>query len=418
MEYSENLAWLEGQQEYMIEQLLKWSRINSGSLNLNGLEQMHRELQQLFQSLEPDDIETLDLQAAEEVADDGQLAQFPLGKALRLSKGQQAPLQVFLCGHMDTVYGIDHPFQEPVYLDSHTVNGPGVADMKGGLLIMYYALQTLERSPWAKNIGWQVLLTPDEEIGSPGSMPYITQAASAHHVGLIFEPAATPEGELVGARKGSANFTIIARGRKAHAGRAFAEGRNAAYALAEYLTHLNQLNGQREGLTISVGRILSGDAINIVPDLAIAWLDIRIHALSDQAWLEAEFKKLNDEFNSREGFSIELQGLFRRPPKTMSTTAQQLFDLVADCGKSLALDIHWHPGGGVCDGNNLAAAGLATVDTLGVRGGHIHSEREFILLDSLVERSKLSALLLLRLAKEPNWQTVFGKHHHDAHTSC
>ena len=408
MDYQTHLAWIETQQTLMVEQLLSWSRINSGSLNLKGLHEMGNQVKSLFDTLHPDQVETLKLAPTTEIDDHGKPTDFALGNALRFTKRPEAKLQIFLCGHMDTVYGADHPFQDPIYIDENTVNGPGVTDMKGGLLVMFYALQCLEQSPWAKNIGWQVLITPDEEIGSPSSIPFITEAAQQHHVGLIFEPTATPEGALVGTRKGSANFTIVARGRKSHAGRAFHEGRNAIYLLAEYLTQLNALNGQREGLTISVGRVLGGDAINVVPDLAVAWLDIRIQSSADQAWLENKFEKINKTLNAQEGLKVELHGLFRRPPKKMLGPTQKLFELVADCGKSLGLNIEWHPGGGVCDGNNLAAAGLPTIDTLGVRGGYIHSEREYILLDSLTERAELTALLLMRIASQPDLQQFFG----------
>ena len=117
------------------------------------------------------------------------------------------------------------------------------------------------------------------------------------------------------------------------------------------------------------------------------------------------------DLNARDGISAELHGLFTRPPKPMAGKTEKLFQIVAECGKELGVKVAWKPTGGCCDGNNLAAAGLPNVDTLGVRGGNIHSDREFVLLDSLTERSKLSALLLMKLASgDIAWE---NRHSHD-----
>ncbi len=122
------------------------------------------------------------------------------------------------------------------------------------------------------------------------------------------------------------------------------------------------------------------------------------------SWIHQQLQQLTEDFNQRDGLSLELHGTFARKPKHLSSQNLALFEAVAACGRELGLSIQWKATGGCCDGNNLAAAGLPNVDTLGVRGGKIHSDQEYILLDSLTERARLTALLLMKLsAEEIDW---------------
>lgn len=395
--YQTALDWLDQQQHAMCTTLIDWSNINSSTYNPDGLARMANVVGDTFQALSASQ-QLRDLAPYQEVAHDGQLIDVPLGQALQISKRPDAPLQVILTGHMDTVFAIDHHFQQVQRIDDNTLNGPGVTDMKGGLLVMCYALQALEQTPFAKNIGWTVFINSDEEIGSPGSAPLLKELAKKHHLGLIFEPAMTPDGKLASQRKGSGKFTLVVHGRAAHAGRSFDKGRNAICKAAEVITAINALNGQRDGVTINVGRVSGGGALNIVADLAIMHLDVRLTQVDDQAWVEQQLQTIIASTNQQEGFSVELHGEFGRHPKAFDEKQQKLFNLVRDTGNLLGLSIEWQPSGGCCDGNNLAAEGIAVVDSLGVRGACIHSDKEYILLDSLVERAKLTALLLMRLA--------------------
>ena len=304
---------------------------------------------------------------------------------------------------MDTVYAIDSPFQTVRELDTDRLNGPGVADLKGGLLVMFLALSALERSPHRERIGWEVLFNPDEEIGSRGSAPLLAEAAQRNHLGLIYEPAYA-DGNLASARKGSGNFDLVINGRAAHAGRNPEDGRNAIAAASELITALNALNGQREGLTLNPGYVRGGGALNIVPDLCVFKFNVRTSQPSDECWLHEQLDLLLTRVNARDGYSVELRGGFTRPPKVFDEKNQRLAAMIGDCGRELGLDLQFKPTGGCCDGNNLAAHGLANIDNLGVVGGDIHSEREWMRVSSLAERGKLSALLLLRLASgEMSW---------------
>lgn len=394
--YQPYLDWVAEQQSAMLETVLGWSVINSGSYHLAGLAEMASVIEKAFAVLGAS-CERLNLAPMQTIGSLGEMLETPLGQALRFRKRPDVPLQVLLTGHMDTVFAKDHPFQVPVATGANTVNGPGVADMKGGIIVMLHALMALERSPWKEHIGWEVLINPDEEIGSIGSAPLLAEAAKRHKFGLTYEPS-LPDGTLAGARKGSGNFTAVMRGRSAHAGREPHLGRNAIVALAEFISTISALNGAKEGITVNPGKIEGGGAVNVVPDLAICRFNVRIATPEEQFWLEQRLHDIQESFVQKEGFRLELHGGFTRPPKILSQKNHHLFSLVKDCGRQLGLALQEKPTGGCCDGNNLAANGLPNVDTLGVRGGNIHSAEEFLLVDSLTERAQLSALLLLRFA--------------------
>lgn len=395
-DYAPYLSPIDAALPTMRETLVRLASINSGSFNAAGVTAMAEAMRDVFAPLQASS-ELLTLDAFRSVNDAGQTISRPVGKALRLRLRPQAPLQVFFCGHLDTVFAADHAFQTVRSVDADTLNGPGVADLKGGLLVLFQALMALERSPWKEKIGWTVLMNPDEEIGSVSSAPLLAEAAKAHHLGLIYEPA-LPDGSLASARKGSGNFNVVVHGRAAHAGRDFDKGRNAIAACADFISGLNSLNGTREGVTINPGYVKGGGALNVVPDLAVFKFNVRTSQVSDECWMHDELDLLMTRLNAREGLHCELSGGFTRPPKVVNAEIQRLMDYVGDCGQQLGLGLHFKPTGGCCDGNNLAAHGLANLDNMGVVGDRIHSDQEWMRVSSISERAKLSALLLLRLA--------------------
>lgn len=396
VEFQPQLDWIAAQQGAMVQLVEKWANINSGSYNIAGLRHMREVLTSAFSALGGEK-EVIPLKPITQINAQGEKVEIAMAEALSFRKRPEAAIQVLLVGHMDTVYGTDHAFQRCTMLDGNILNGPGVADLKGGLVVMLHALMALERSDVAQQIGWQVLFNPDEEIGSIASDIELKRAAEGKHVGLIYEPALA-DGTLAGARKGSGNFSIVVRGRAAHAGRNPEDGRNAIVAMAELTQGIFALNGQREGVTLNPGKVEGGGPLNVVPDLAILRFNIRTKETADEAWVKGEIEKLLQQIRAQEGFAAELHGHFTRQPKPMAPPIQALFDLVQQCGKDLGLTIGVKPSGGCCDGNNLWRYGLPNVDTLGVRGANIHSDKEIAYLDSLTERAQLSALVLMRLA--------------------
>lgn len=391
-----HLDWIATQQQSMVALLEKWAHINSGSENLVGLARMHDALQSAFKPLGCA-AQSIPLPPRQHIDAKGEPYTTPLGKALYLKKHPDAPIQVLLGGHMDTVFSPESPFQTTTHLDADTLRGPGTADMKGGLVIMLKALEALERSPYAGKVGWEVLINPDEEIGSTGSYSLFVAAAKQTQLGLLFEPAFS-DGALVDARKGSAYFAVVARGRAAHAGRDFYQGRNAISALVRFLTEAEKLNDRQREVTINVGHISGGGPVNIVPDLAICRLNVRMVNVADLEHIRTALHQLIKKEDSHDGIQLSLTEYASRSPKPFDAKNRALFDALSITAKKLGLELTHRPSGGVCDGNILSEEGLPTIDTLGAIGGNIHTDQEFIKLGSLVERARLVAYFLMQLA--------------------
>jgi glutamate carboxypeptidase len=209
-----------------------------------------------------------------------------------------------------------------------------------------------------------------------------------------------PSGDLAGARKGSGNFSLIISGKAAHAGREFHLGRNAISALADAMLDLEKINHGDHDITLNLGKVQGGGPVNIVPDKAICHFNVRVTSQNEADIAQAHIDNVVASVAEREGFSAQLVGKFTRPAKPATPQQEKLFELVTDCGSQLGLNIEFKATGGCCDGNNLAAAGLPNVDSLGVQGGNIHSHEEYVLLESLATRAKLSAMIMMRLATE------------------
>jgi glutamate carboxypeptidase len=383
--------------EPMLAQVLAWASVNSGSRNLAGLERMADLLADAFAGLpgvlrldQPQPVETVD--AA------GKTVKIKHGRHLHLTVRPTARLQLLFTGHMDTVFGPDHAFQETRWLEDGVLNGPGVADMKGGLAVMLAALKAVEKSRLADRIGYEVVINSDEEVGSLASAALLKQAAQGKRAALTYEPAALPDGTLAGARPGSGNFSFVIKGRSAHAGRNPEDGRNAVVAASELALRLAM--SKTPGLSVNPAKIDGGGPSNVVPDLAILRVNMRPRTTDDQEIAGRLIAKAVDETAKQHDLYIEVHGGFGRPPKPLTEDAEALFRLVKAAGADLGQEIAWQPSGGVCDGNNIAACGVPVVDTMGVRGGKIHSMEEFLITESLGERAALSALTILRLAAE------------------
>jgi glutamate carboxypeptidase len=383
--------------EPMLDQVLAWAAVNSGSRNLGGLERIADLLADAFAAL-PGALRLEQPQPVEAVDPNGKTINIKHGRHLHLTVRPTAPVQLLFTGHMDTVFGSDHAFQQTRWLEDGVLNGPGVADMKGGISVMLAALKAVERCADADRLGYEVVINSDEEVGSLGSADLLAQAAQGKRAALTYEPAALPDGTLAGARPGSGNFSIVVHGRSAHAGRNPEDGRNALLAAADLALRLDAL--KREGLTVNPSRIEGGGPSNVVPDLAILRVNLRPRTREIEAAAKTEIDRAIAAVVAEHEVRIEVSGGFGRPPKPLTSEAEKLFNLVKQAGADLGQAIAWQPSGGVCDGNNIAACGVPVVDTMGVRGGKIHSMEEFLITESLAERAALSALTIMRVMRE------------------
>jgi glutamate carboxypeptidase len=379
----------------MRAQVERWAAINSGTGNLTGLAEVAGLLAEPFAVL-PGQLRLVDPAPEESVAPDGSVRTIKRGQHIHVAVRPGANRRILLTGHMDTVFPAEHAFQTLREVEPGVINGPGVADMKGGIAVMLAALTAFEGSDIAASLGYDVVLNSDEETGSTTSAALIADLARGKIAALTYEPAALPDGTLAGARPGSGNFSFVATGKSAHAGRNPDDGRNALLAAADLALRLAAL--RKAGLSVNPAKIDGGGPNNVVPDHAVLRVNLRPLTPELEAEAKAAIADIVAAVSRRHDVKIHLYGGFGRPPKPLDAPAERLFGLVRDCGADLGQSIAWKATGGVCDGNNIAACGVPVVDTMGVRGGAIHSDQEYLIVESLAERAALSALTLYRLA--------------------
>lgn len=380
----------------MLAQVQAWSAVNTGTANLAGLAEQAAMLEEAFSVL-PGTVTLVDPAPVTAIAADGSAFDKPHGQHLLVRVRPQANRRILLTGHMDTVFPADHAFQGQHWLDDETLNGPGVADMKGGIAVMLHALMAFEASADAAALGYDVLINSDEETGSLASAALIAELAAGKLAALTYEPAALPDGTLAHERGGTGNYSITFTGRSAHAGRNPHEGRNAVVAAADMILRLKAL--ETPEITINPAKLEGGAANNVVPDHAVLRFNIRPKTVEAGDAFDQALGQLLAAIEAEHEVTTHRHGGVTRPPKKVDAAAQRLFDLVRECGAELGQSIRWQSTGGVCDGNNIAACGVPVVDTMGVRGGAIHSPQEYLIVPSLAERANLSARVITRIAQ-------------------
>lgn len=302
--------------------------------------------------------------------------------------------RILVSGHLDTVFPPDGPFRAmQTSTDGRTATGPGVVDMKGGLVVAVHALEALANA--GVQVNWTFILNSDEETGSYHSEGALRAQAARHDVGVALEPASS-ERALVVERGGSGQFMIEAFGRAAHVGRDFQSGVSAVHALARAIDAACSLADPANGRIVNVGPLRGGEATNVVPDHASAWGNVRFTSndICDDLGRRIDALATSGDALPR----IAVHRSFNRPPKPLTPQTNALALLARDTSEALGQELPFARTGGVCDGNILQDAGLPTLDTLGVRGGGLHTPSEWIDLPSLVDRSRLLALFLARLA--------------------
>jgi glutamate carboxypeptidase len=392
------LELIDNRFDEMLERLESFANLNTHTYNLKNLDVAIDQLQEMFSELEPDEINQFELSPIDSINSNGEIKQLNHGKVLRLCKRQNAETKILLCGHYDTVYPKEHDFQS-VTINGNKMMGPGVLDMKGGLMTMLYALLAYETSDIKNKVGWEVLIVSDEEVGSIASSSYLGTSAKNNDIGLLYEPA-LPDGSIVKSRKGVGSYTMVFRGVSAHAGRAFNDGLNAFYGVSDFINWSKNMMEINKDLIINLGKVEGGGPNNVVPDLAIARFNARVSTKKQRTEFEHQLEIFNRRMRKKYP-GTELHGKFTSPPKPYSANAKKIVSGLQKSANQLNMPkIKLVATGGASDGNKLNGFGLPNIDSLGPIGDGMHSRDEYVLIDSIKERTKLSALYLYNITKE------------------
>jgi glutamate carboxypeptidase len=303
--------------------------------------------------------------------------------------------RLLLIGHMDTVFAPGTAAERPFRIDGERATGPGVSDMKGGLLAGLHALAalgSLERRPSVTFVA-----NPDEEIGSPFSTPHIRGLVAEHDATLVLE-CARANGDIVSARKGIADFEVVITGRAAHAGVEPEKGRSAILEAARQVLALHALNGRWPSVTVNAGVIEGGTRPNVVAALCRLELDLRAASTAEFDQAAAELRQIVTH-PSLDGVSADLRQAAFHPPMERTAGNARLAELTIAIGAELGFELHDTLTGGASDANTTTAAGLPSLDGLGPVGGDDHSADEWLDLSSVIPRTTLLAALIDRVAE-------------------
>lgn len=302
------------------------------------------------------------------------------------NRPQAEQFDVLLVGHLDTVFAPGTVAERPMSGDDTRLYGPGVSDMKSGLLNILWAMRGLDAAD-KDRLAIAVAMNPDEETGSVHSHAWIGELARRSRRVLVCE-AARADGSLVKARKGMAGYHLTFSGVAAHAGNDPEKGRSAITALANSITAINALTDWDRGTTLNVGVIHGGSAANVVADSAVAELDVRF-------WENDEYDRVNQALDALcrkgflEGVTTSLTRVNHKPAMAASEATRQLMQLVEKAGKEEGIAITWQAVGGGSDANHTAALGIPTLDGLGPIGAGFHSPAEWLDKASIEPRIRL-----------------------------
>ncbi|MBV9504184.1 MAG: M20 family metallopeptidase [Acidobacteriia bacterium] len=305
--------------------------------------------------------------------------------------GRRKQRRVLVLGHLDTVWPLGTLRAMPFRNESGRLWGPGVLDMKGGIVLLLFAARALRElgTPVGSRVWLQ--LNADEEVGSPSSRPLTEKNAAGAKAVLVLEPGTGLKGKLKTARKGVGNFEVKVQGKAAHAGLDFEAGASAIRELARQITRISTFSDLRRGITVNAGVISGGTRPNVVAAEARAEVDIRVKRVEDARALEKKFRTL-EPYDAR--CSLEIRGGLNRPPMERSSGAADLFRLAKGLAQELGVELEESLSGGGSDGNFTAALGVPTLDGLGAVGEGAHALHESILIDRMADRAALLAKLL------------------------
>lgn len=300
------------------------------------------------------------------------------------------PIQLLL-GHIDTVWPEGTLATMPVQREGDRLRGPGVYDMKGGLTQIVFALRALRELGLEAPVTPVVFVNSDEEIGSRESTRLIRRLARVAHRAYVLEPSLGPDGHLKTARKGIGRFTLTVKGKAAHAGLNPEAGASAILELSHQIQRLFALNDPVAGVTVNVGMIDGGINPNVVAPESRAVIDVRVPTHEAARRVGQAIHGLTPV---TPGVSLKIEGALGRPPMERTPDGQELWSVAHNLGLELGLNLEQASAGGGSDGNTTSQY-TATLDGLGPVGDGAHAHHEFVVVDQLIERTALLALLLL-----------------------
>ena len=299
------------------------------------------------------------------------------------------PIQLLL-GHCDTVWETNTILKMPIIQDESKITGPGIFDMKAGLTQMIYSLQAIRDLKLNCPLTPVIIINSDEEIGSRESESAIVKISKIADRAFVLEPPLGITGKLKTARKGIGRFTIIVKGKPAHAGLNPDKGVSAIVELSYHIQHLFSLNDFKKGITVNVGMIEGGTSANVIAAESRAVVDVRVHNSKDAEFISQEILNLKP---INEDVELIVDGYFGRPPMERTPRNQKLWKMAKNLGELIELELEESTAGGGSDGNTTSLF-TATLDGLGTIGDGAHAKHEFIFTDKLIERTALLTLLL------------------------
>lgn len=371
-----------GEQAEMLVLLETLVNIDSGSYDKEGVDAVASVLIDLYQQL-------------------GFMVEvFPndkLGNNYRLLHEEASNPQVFIVAHLDTVFPKGTAVERPFTIKDNRAYGPGVIDMKASHVLTYFAIKGLvaQGSDAYKNV--EILLNCDEEIGSPTSRSLIEKFAEGKSYALVMEPARV-NGAIVSARRGVGTYELFIEGKASHSGIAPKEGISAIQELSYKVQDLHALSRHDDGISVNVGLIAGGTSVNTVAPSASAEIDLRIS--TDAQGIELN-KMILDicEKNVVDGIKLKVTGGINRPPMMKTLESAGLVEIIKSEAKKIGLNIEDIFTGGGSDASFTAGVGIPTVDGLGPVGGHQHSDKEYLEINTLPERTLLFANTIQKLSQ-------------------
>ena len=372
--------WINAQESAMIDFLKTLVNIDSGSYDKAGVDAVAAKIIERYRELDFD-IEIFTNET--------------FGNNYRLRHKEAKEPNILILAHLDTVFPKGTVAERPFSIEGDRAYGPGVIDMKASHVLVYYAIKALYESGNEAYKDVEILLNCDEEIGSKSSRALIESSAQGKKAALVMEPARA-NGAIVSARRGVGTYQLKIEGKASHSGIAPEAGISAIQELSYKIQALHALSRHQEGLSVNVGIISGGTSVNTVAPNAYAEIDVRISTEEQGIEIDRAVKEVCQQ-PMLEGIKLTLTGGINRPPMAKTIESAQLVDLILSEAKMLGLEIEDISTGGGSDASFTAGVGIPTVDGLGPVGGHQHSDKEYLELPTLTERTALFAHILAKL---------------------